>query len=484
MAAASSAVFERDEASRRRQQQCAVHWLAASELLEPGNPNGARAPPPASTYSALPTAAAGGAAATGGAEAEPLYDPDTDDEESEDTFVSSGSWQAALWAAGVVTAAVDRVLLASAAGTEAGQTAWRSCPHPPAAADGGTSSSPDAPLPAPPPATNAFCLVRPPGHHAGRCGSTHGCETNGFCLLNNVVLGLMHARLKWGLRRVAVIDIDAHFGNGTAELLRGDGEAFFASVHMHSGAAESSGAASGSTSGAASGAAESGSESEDGDSFFPGPCAATEIRGPNYLSIAVGAATRAVRQRNLMRIRAGAGGGLLYRQSQTGDLDPRKGSGAVSNGDGGAVGDGGDGGGTDSDEDGDGAGGDGQSARPTATPPPPLASLRGPAGFRAALRGHILPALRRFNPELVMISAGFDGLASDPVGGKLGLAVQDIAWATRQVVRAAAECTACSGRVVSVLEGGYDLAPRSDGLSQAVQEHVRALMRPQVTGEG
>ena len=67
--------------------------------------------------------------------------------------------------------------------------------------------------------TNAFCLVRPPGHHAGRCGGTHGCDMNGFCLINNVVVGLMHARLRWGLRRVAVIDIDAHFGNGTAGTL-------------------------------------------------------------------------------------------------------------------------------------------------------------------------------------------------------------------------------------------------------------------------
>jgi len=60
------------------------------------------------------------------------------------------------------------------------------------------------------------------------------CCTNGFCLLNNVVLGATHARLRWGLRRVAVVDIDVHFGNGTAELLAEDEEAFFASVHMRS----------------------------------------------------------------------------------------------------------------------------------------------------------------------------------------------------------------------------------------------------------
>ena len=79
---------------------------------------------------------------------------------------------------------------------------------------------------------NVFCCVRPPGHHAGRFGSTRGCSNNGFCLLNNVAVGAYYARIKYGLRRVAVVDIDAHFGNGTAEIFEGDPHAFYSSVHL------------------------------------------------------------------------------------------------------------------------------------------------------------------------------------------------------------------------------------------------------------
>ena len=70
--------------------------------------------------------------------------------------------------------------------------------------------------------TNAFCLIRPPGHHAGYVGATAKCGQNGFCFLNHVVLAATHARLAWGVRRFAVVDLDAHFGNGTAELLADD----------------------------------------------------------------------------------------------------------------------------------------------------------------------------------------------------------------------------------------------------------------------
>ncbi len=80
--------------------------------------------------------------------------------------------------------------------------------------------------------TNAFAVIRPPGHHAGRHGCTKGCLSTGFCLLNNAVLALTYARVAYGLRKVAVVDIDVHYGNGTAELLRDDEDAFFASVHM------------------------------------------------------------------------------------------------------------------------------------------------------------------------------------------------------------------------------------------------------------
>ena len=80
--------------------------------------------------------------------------------------------------------------------------------------------------------TNAFVCTRPPGHHAGRFGCTNGCLSTGFCLLNNAAIALVYARVRWGLERVAVVDIDVHMGNGTAEILRGDPRAFFASVFI------------------------------------------------------------------------------------------------------------------------------------------------------------------------------------------------------------------------------------------------------------
>jgi hypothetical protein len=80
--------------------------------------------------------------------------------------------------------------------------------------------------------TNAFACIRPPGHHAGRYGFTRGCMSTGFCLLNNAAIAMVYSRVHWGLQRVAIIDIDVHFGNGTAELLRGDPMAFFACIHM------------------------------------------------------------------------------------------------------------------------------------------------------------------------------------------------------------------------------------------------------------
>lgn len=79
---------------------------------------------------------------------------------------------------------------------------------------------------------NAFCCIRPPGHHAGRYGFTQGCMSTGFCLLNNAAIAMVYSRVKWDLERVAVVDIDVHHGNGTAELLKEDPRAFFACTHM------------------------------------------------------------------------------------------------------------------------------------------------------------------------------------------------------------------------------------------------------------
>jgi acetoin utilization deacetylase AcuC-like enzyme len=217
--------------------------------------------------------------------------------------------------------------------------------------------------------------VRPPGHHAGYVGATAECGQHGFCFFNNVVLGATHARLQWGMKRFAVIDIDVHYGNGTAELLEHDEEAFFASLHLKH------------------------------NDFFPSDaCIGDDVDTKNRVSIG---------------------------------LQPNQ-KGKTSRG------------GSDT-------------------------AATGAAAFRHVLSTRILPRCKEFQPDLIFISAGFDGLATDPVGGELGLSVEDYRWATEQIVQVAEEC--CEGRLVSVLEGGYDIDKGSmSGLVQAVDAHVGVLM--------
>lgn len=105
-----------------------------------------------------------------------------------DTIISQGSAEAALRAAGAVCAAVDAV-----AGGQA---------------------------------NNAFCAIRPPGHHAETDRSM------GFCLFSNAAIGALHAREAHGCERVAVIDFDVHHGNGTQEIFKRDASLFFASTHQ------------------------------------------------------------------------------------------------------------------------------------------------------------------------------------------------------------------------------------------------------------
>lgn len=105
-----------------------------------------------------------------------------------DTIISPGSGEAALRAAGAVCAAVDAVASGDAA--------------------------------------NAFCAVRPPGHHAGPA------QAMGFCLFNNVAIGAAHARAVHGFERVAIIDFDVHHGNGTQAVFQADSDTFFSSIHQ------------------------------------------------------------------------------------------------------------------------------------------------------------------------------------------------------------------------------------------------------------
>ncbi len=225
-----------------------------------------------------------------------------------DTILSPGSGQAALRAAGAVTAAVDAVVL--------GQIA------------------------------NAFCAVRPPGHHA------EASIAMGFCLFNNVAVGAYHARAQHGLKRIAVMDFDVHHGNGTQAIFESDPGLFYASTHQMP--------------------------------LYPGTGAASET-----------------------------------------------GVGNICN-----------------------------------APLPPLA---GSAEFRTAMTDRVLPALDDFGPDLLLISAGFDAHKADPLAN-LQLEEADYAWATDELLALAARH--CHGRVVSALEGGYDLT----ALAASAAAHVRRLM--------
>ena len=225
---------------------------------------------------------------------------------------------------------------------------------------------------------NVFCCIRPPGHHAGRFGSTRGCPNNGFCLLNNVAIGAYYARIKYGLRKFAVIDIDAHFGNGTAEIFEGDPHAFYSSVHLQ----------------------------YDGPKnfFFPSSTCCilgAEERNPNRVLVNVYPPVRA--------------GNPLSK-----------------------------------------------SGKP-----------RSRRGFRTAFEEAILPALKAFNPDIIFISAGFDGASTDPIGGQMGLKPIDFHWMAEKIQIVADEV--CGGRVVSVLEGGYDVSKAADGLATCAEAHVLAL---------
>jgi acetoin utilization deacetylase AcuC-like enzyme len=99
----------------------------------------------------------------------------------------------------------------------------------------------------------------------------------------------------------------------------------------------------------------------------------------------------------------------------------------------------------------------------------PLPAGTGPQGFRAGFEGVILPRVDAFEPDLIVISAGFDAHRRDPLAS-LDLGEEEFGWVTRRLVEIAGRRSA--GRIVSVLEGGYDLV----GLSASAAAHVEALM--------
>ena len=191
---------------------------------------------------------------------------------------------------------------------------------------------------------NAFCPVRPCGHHA-----TFE-QAMGFCIFNNVAVGARHAIHAHGLSRVAVLDFDVHHGNGTEDIFHDDERVLLCSSFQHP--------------------------------FYPG------------------------------------------------------------------------------------TGADSGNSHIVATP---LAAHTGSAAFRRAIEATWFPALEKFRPEFIFISAGFDAHRDDPLA-HLDLVEDDYVWITRRIAEVAERH--CEGRMVSVLEGGYNLT----ALGRSAAAHVGVLI--------
>ena len=196
---------------------------------------------------------------------------------------------------------------------------------------------------------NAFCIVRPPGHHA------RPAQGMGFCLFNNIAVAARYAQSKYGVDRVAIVDWDVHHGNGTQDIFYTDRSVFFFSTHQ--------------------------------SPWYPG----------------------------------------------TGDLE----------------------------EIGEGAG-----KRTTLNCPYPAGSGR--EQILGAFRGKLAPLMDEFRPDLVLISAGFDSRLGDPLG-QFRLSDADFAELTSVMMEVADKHS--QGRLISVLEGGYNL----DGLTRAIGAHAHTL---------
>lgn len=194
-------------------------------------------------------------------------------------------------------------------------------------------------------AKNAFCAVRPPGHHAEKT------QAMGFCFFGNIAIAARHAIQAHGLDRVAIVDFDVHHGNGTEDLVDGDRNILFCSSFQHP--------------------------------FYPG----------NYRPNVPG-----------QRVNV------------------------------------------------------------------PLAGGTGSEEFRLSILDHWIPALEKFKPQMLFISAGFDAHVEDPLAG-FALGDNDFVWITQQLMSVADK--SADGRIVSMLEGGYSLP----ALARSATAHIRELMK-------
>ncbi len=199
---------------------------------------------------------------------------------------------------------------------------------------------------------NAFCAVRPPGHHA---------ETEkamGFCFFNNVAIGARYLQQHWGIEKIAIIDFDVHHGNGTQQIFENDSSVFYYSIHEH----------------------------------------------PSF---------------------AYPGTGRDFEQGSA------EGEGYTLN--------------------------------------TPILPGRGDMDYRKKLTTDMVPAIKRFEPEVLLVSAGFDGHSSDLMSG-VNLSAEGYKFISETLMNLANRYT--GGRLISVLEGGYNL----DILSSLVADHLKVLI--------
>lgn len=193
---------------------------------------------------------------------------------------------------------------------------------------------------------NAFCAIRPPGHHA------EISTPMGFCLINTIAVAAREAQRKYGAERVAIVDFDVHHGNGTQDIFKDDPSVLYASSHQMP--------------------------------LYPGTGNPSETGAGNIVNAA-------------------------------------------------------------------------------------LAPHSGGAEMRAAYGDILLPALENFAPDLLLISAGFDAHIRDPLA-QLEWVDEDFRWVTGKLMEVAGR--RCGNRIVSLLEGGYDLK----GLAGGVRQHVATLL--------
>ncbi len=193
---------------------------------------------------------------------------------------------------------------------------------------------------------NAFCAVRPPGHHATRN------KAMGFCVYNNIAVGAYYLLSKFNFKKVAIFDLDIHHGNGTQDIFNDIPNVLYISTHQYP--------------------------------FYPGTGSENE-RG---------------KYNNILNI--------------------------------------------------------------------PLPSGTNSEEYLNALES-VLKRLKKFNPDFILLSSGFDGHKQDPIG-QFNLESNDFYTITKRVLEISKSC--CEGKVVSILEGGYDL----NALIESSEMHVKALL--------